>query len=60
VLNDTREHVISAIKGILDTPSHDITIEVIYTNDYMKDHLVLIKLFKKQRLTLYFLFPLLY
>ena len=47
VPNDTKKHVISAIKGILDTLGHDITIKVIYTDDYMKNHLVLMKLFKK-------------
>jgi len=51
VPNDTKKHVISAIKGILDTLGHDITIKVIYTDDYMKNHLVLMKLFKKWRLT---------
>ena len=49
--NDTRKHVVSAIEEILDSPGRDIMIEVIYTDDFMKDHLVLKKPFKKGKLS---------
>lgn len=50
VPNDTREHVCLAIESILDTPGRNVTVEVIYTDDFMKDHLILANLFKKRKL----------
>ena len=36
--NDTRGHVIRIISEIVTTPHQNITVDVIYTDDYHKDH----------------------
>lgn len=38
VPNDTRQHVVDFLQEILRTPGRTVPVQVIYTDDWQKDH----------------------
>jgi hypothetical protein len=56
VPDDTRQHVLEAVKKILATAGRNIEVEVIYTDDWQKDHKILQKLFVTYKLKVTFCF----